>query len=75
MSERRTGVIQRYFIDFIYLQLDFKYLGSFEMWCWRRVEEISWTGGVRNEVLQRVEEERNILQTIKGRLNGLVIFA
>jgi hypothetical protein len=25
----------------------------------------SWTDGVRNEVLQRVKEERNILQTIK----------
>jgi len=22
---------------------DQKYLGSFEMWCWRRMEKISWT--------------------------------
>ena len=30
---------------------DQKYLESFEMWCWRRMEKISWTGHVRNEVL------------------------
>jgi len=32
------------------------------------MEKISWTNHVRNEeVLQRVKEERNILQTIKRR--------
>jgi hypothetical protein len=37
------------------------------MWCWRRMEKISWTDRVRNEdVLHRVEE-RNILHTIKRR--------
>ena len=25
------------------------YLESFEMWCWRRLEKISWTEHVRNE--------------------------
>jgi hypothetical protein len=36
------------------------------MWCWRRVQKIDWTDRVRNEeVLTRVEEERNILRTIK----------
>jgi len=36
------------------------------MWCRRRMEKISWTYHVRNEeVLQRVKEETNILQTIK----------
>jgi len=30
---------------------------SFEMWCWRRMEKISWTDHVRNEeVLFRVKE-------------------
>jgi DNA phosphorothioation-dependent restriction protein DptG len=55
-------------------KVDQKYLGSFEMWCWRRMEKISWTDRVRNEeVLQGVKEERNILHTIKkGRLTGLV---
>jgi hypothetical protein len=39
---------------------------SFEMWCWRRMEKISWTDRVRNEeVLHRVKKERNILHTIK----------
>jgi hypothetical protein len=36
------------------------------MWCWRRMEKIIWTDLVRNEeVLHRVKEERNILQTTK----------
>ena len=36
---------------------DKKYLESFEMWCWRRMEKISWTDHVRNEeVLLRVNE-------------------
>ena len=40
--------------------------GSFEMWCWRRWEKISWTDHVRNEeVLKRLMEDRNILHTIK----------
>jgi hypothetical protein len=44
------------------------YLESFEMWCWRRMEKISWTDRVRNEeVLHRVKEERNIVHTIKRR--------
>jgi hypothetical protein len=39
-------------------KVDRKYLGSFEMWCWRRME-ISWTGHVKSEeVLQRVKEEK-----------------
>jgi hypothetical protein len=44
------------------------YLESFEMWCWRKMEKISWTDRVRNEeVLNRVKEERTILHTIKRR--------
>jgi hypothetical protein len=55
-------------------KVDQKYLKSFEMWCWRRMEKISLTDHVRyEEVLQRVWEERNILRTIKKRrLSGLV---
>jgi hypothetical protein len=30
-------------------KVDLKYLESFEMWCWRRMEKISWTDRVRNE--------------------------
>jgi len=29
--------------------VDQKRLKSFEMWCWRRMEKISWTDHVRNE--------------------------
>jgi len=49
------------------LKVDQKHLESFEMWCWRRMK-MSWTDHIRNEeVWQRVEEEWNILQTIKRR--------
>ena len=45
-----------------------KYLESFEMWCWRTMEKISWTDHVRNEVvLLRVNEQRNILHEIRKR--------
>ena len=41
---------------------------SFEMWCWRMMEKISWTEHVRNEeVLLRVNEQRNILHEIGKR--------
>jgi hypothetical protein len=43
-------------------KVDQKYLECFEMWCWRRMEKISWTNRVRNEeMLHRVKEQRNIL--------------
>jgi hypothetical protein len=28
------------------VKVDQKYLGSFEMWCWRKMEKISWTDHV-----------------------------
>jgi hypothetical protein len=49
-------------------KLDQKYPESSEMWCWRRIEKISWTARVNNDaVLHRVKEERNILHTIRRR--------
>jgi hypothetical protein len=46
--------------------VDQVHLVSFEMWCWRRMEEISWTDHVRNEdVLLRVKEQRNVLYEIR----------
>jgi len=46
--------------------VDQKHLESFEMWCWGRMEKISWTDHVRNEeVLLRVNEQRNILHGIR----------
>jgi hypothetical protein len=48
--------------------VDQKHLESFEMWCWRRIEKISWTDHVRNkEVLLRVKKQRNILHEISKR--------
>jgi hypothetical protein len=50
-----------------------KYLESFEMWCWRRMDKINWTDRVRNEeVLHRVKQERNILHTIKDDCVGYI---
>ena len=47
---------------------DQKRLENFEMWFWRRKEKISWTDHVRNEdVLLRVNEQRNILREIRKR--------
>ena len=34
-------------------KVDQKYLESFEMWCWRRMENIGRTDSVKNEVLPR----------------------
>jgi hypothetical protein len=48
--------------------VDQKQLESFEMWCWRGMEKISWTDHVRNEeVLFTVKEQRNILHEISKR--------
>jgi len=47
---------------------DQNYVESFETWCWRRMEKISWTDHVRNEeVLLRVNKQRNILHEIRKR--------
>ena len=63
-------------------KVDQKYLESFEMWCWRRMEKVSSACLVRNEeVLQRVKEKKNVYIYIyiyiyiyfkEGRVNGLM---
>jgi hypothetical protein len=62
----RFKVTCNYFRNF---QLAYKdVLESFEMWYWRRMEKISWTDHVRNEeVLLKVNEQRNILHDIRKR--------
>ena len=46
--------------------VDKKRLESFEKWCWRRIEKISWTDHMRNEeVLLQVNDQRNILHAIR----------
>jgi hypothetical protein len=55
-------------------KIDQKYLESFQMWYWRRMEKISWTAGVTNKkVLHRVKEERNILHKIKIRKANWIV--
>jgi len=51
--------------------VDQKHLESFEMWCWRRMDKLSWTDHVRNEeVLLKVKVQKNILHEIsKGKAN------
>jgi hypothetical protein len=53
--------------------VDKKHLESFEMWCWRSMEKISWTDHVRNEeVLLRVKEQRNVLNDTRKRKANLI---
>jgi hypothetical protein len=48
--------------------VDQEHLESFEKWCWRRMEKISWTDYVRNkDVMFRVKEQRNMLHEIRKR--------
>jgi hypothetical protein len=48
--------------------MDQKHLESFGMWCCKRMEKISWTDHMRNEVvLLRVKEHRNIVHEIRKR--------
>ena len=48
-------------------------LEAFEMWCWRRMEKISYTEKKSNEeVLLLVEEERNLVETIVKRKKGWI---
>jgi len=43
------------------------------MWCCRRMEKISWTDHVRNEeVLHRVNKQRNILHEIRKRKSNWI---
>ena len=42
-------------------KLEWKYLESFEMWCWRRMEKIKWSEKVTNEqVLDLIGEKRTL---------------
>jgi hypothetical protein len=51
-------------------KLDQKNLESFEKWCWRRMENISWMDRVSNEaVLHRVKEHSSHHITKEGQLD------
>jgi hypothetical protein len=53
-----------------------KHLESFEMWCWRRMEKISWTDRVINEDVYLESRSRGIscMKYVNGRRTGLVTF-
>jgi hypothetical protein len=52
-------------------EIDQKHLESFEMWCWRRMEKISWTDCVKDEEkLHTAKEERNILHTLRRNMSN-----
>jgi len=54
--------------------VDQKHLESFEMWCWRRMEKISWTDHVRNEeVLLRVKKQRHEISKRKANWIGHIL--
>jgi hypothetical protein len=42
-----------------------KYLRSFEMWYWRRMQKINWSDCVTDEILQIPGGDTNILQINK----------
>lgn len=45
-----------------------KKLEAFEMWCWRRMERISWIERKTNEeVLRTVGEKRTLIEAIRER--------
>ena len=49
-------------------KLERKYLESFEMWCWRKMEKIKWSEKVTNEqVLDHIGEKRTLLNNILRR--------
>jgi hypothetical protein len=58
------------------LRVDQKHMESFEMWCWRRIEKISWTDHVRNEEVYLESRSRGIsyMKYVNGRRSELVTF-
>jgi hypothetical protein len=55
-------------------KVDQKYPRSFDIWCWRRIEKISWTDLVRNdEVLHSIQKEGiSYVQGIERMLTVLI---
>jgi len=53
---------------------DHKYLGSFKIWCWRRMQKIGWTSLVNNKEAhtESGKKEKSNLQKNEGTLTGLV---
>jgi len=47
-----------------------KYLESFEMWCWRRIEKIIWTDRVRNEEMLHYSQGGEEYPTYSNKKEG-----
>jgi len=56
--------------------VDQKHLESFEMWCWRRMEKISWTDHIKIKKYCSESRSRGIsyIKYINGRRTRLVTF-
>jgi hypothetical protein len=50
-----AGSEKQQIISWMFQKVEQKYVGSSEMWGWRRVEKINWTDLVKNEALNRVK--------------------
>ena len=52
------------------------YLEAFEMWCWRRMEKISYMDRITDEeVLRRVQENRSLISNVlKRKATGLATY-
>jgi len=59
-----------------FMRLSYCHLESFDMWCWRRMEKISWTDHVRLKMYYLESRSRGIsyMKYINGRRNRLVTF-
>ena len=56
-------------------KLERKYLESFEIWCWRRMEKLKWSDKVTYVVLEHIEKKRTLLNNIYSEKSiGWVIF-
>ena len=47
-------------------------INAFETWCWRRMLKIKLTDRIRNDVFQRMKEERLLLKIVKNRRHSWV---
>jgi hypothetical protein len=57
------------------VQLNVQIIAQFvycEIWCWRRMEAISWTDCVKNKEILYGVKDRNILRTIRRRKANLI---
>jgi hypothetical protein len=52
--------------------VDQKYPESFEMWCWRRIEKISWTDRVKMKYRAQSKTAVSYIQQTERRLNELI---